>query len=105
MNPTLMLTIIVSLLAAFAYSANRRWQLLKVGRDAVRNDAVGARLGRVVTYALAQKKMPYYPAAGAAHMLIFAGFGVLLLRTLMLWGRGFDAEFNLFVLGDERRVG
>ena len=105
MNPTLMAIILAGLLGMFAYSANRRWQLLKVGLDAVRNDAVGARLGRVFTYALQQKKMRNYPAAGAAHMLIFMGFGVLLLRTLLLWGRGFDADFNLFVLGDDGIVG
>jgi Fe-S oxidoreductase len=30
---------------------------------------------------------------------------VLLLRTLILWGRGFDASFNLFVLGPEPALG
>jgi Fe-S oxidoreductase len=105
MNPVLMLTIIVALSAAFAYSANRRWQLLKVGRDENRLDDLGERIRGVVTYALAQKKMRYYPLAGAAHMLIFVGFSVLLLRTLILWGRGFDPSFSLFILGEQPFLG
>ncbi len=43
--------------------------------------------------------MGYYPLAGLAHKLIFVGFMVLLLRSLMLWGRGFDPAFNLWILG------
>ncbi len=34
--------------------------------------------------------MDYYKPSGAAHELIFAGFVILLLRTLVLWGRGFS---------------
>jgi len=43
--------------------------------------------------------------AGFAHMLIFLGFGVLLARTLMLWGRGFDEHFGLWVLGPHQPLG
>jgi Fe-S oxidoreductase len=105
MNPIAMLTIIVALSAAFAWSANRRWQLLKVGRDDNRIDDLGERLRGTFIYAFAQKKMRNYPLAGAAHMLIFVGFGALLLRTLTLWGRGFDPAFNLFILGPEPVLG
>lgn len=105
MNPIAMLTIIVALSAAFAWSANRRWQLLKVGRDENRLDDLGERLRGTLIYAFAQKKMRNYPLAGTAHMVIFVGFGVLLLRTLMLWGRGFDPAFNLFILGPEPVLG
>ncbi|MFT3767640.1 MAG: (Fe-S)-binding protein [Minicystis sp.] len=105
MNPIAMLTVIVALSAAFAWSANRRWQLLKVGRPEDRTNDLGERLRGTFIYAFAQKKMRYYPLAGAAHMLIFVGFGVLLLRTLTLWGRGFDPAFNLFVLGPEGFLG
>ena len=44
MNPTWMLTILLSLTAAFAWSANRRWQLLKVGRPENRIDHLVERL-------------------------------------------------------------
>jgi len=105
MNPIVMLTVIVVLIAMFAWSASRRWQLLKIGRPENRLDNVGERVRRTLVYALGQKKMGYYPLAGFAHKLIFGGFMVLLLRTLILWGRGFDPSFNLFVLGDTSVLG
>ena len=76
MNPTMMLTLLVAAWAAFAWSANRRWQLLKVGRSENRIDHIGTRLKVVYDYALAQKKMRYYPLAGLAHQVIFLGFSV-----------------------------
>ncbi len=100
MNPTIMLVLLVSAWAAFAWSANRRWQLLKVGRPENRLDHVGKRLKMVYEYALVQKKMNYYPLAGLAHKLIFVGFVVLLLRSLILWGRGFDPAFNFWIFGE-----
>ncbi len=90
---------LVALSAAFAWSANRRWQLLKVGRGEDRSGNLIERLKGVYEYALVQKKMSYYPLAGLAHKLIFVGFLALLLRSLMLWGRGFDPAFSLWVLG------
>jgi Fe-S oxidoreductase len=100
MNPTMMLTLLVSAWAAFAWSANRRWQLLKVGRSENRLDHIGKRLKVLYEYAIVQKKMNYYPLAGIAHKLIFLGFVVLLLRSLMLWGRGFDPAFNFGIFGE-----
>src|SRR5678815_3210562 len=101
MNPTWMLTMLVGLAAAFAWSANRRWQLLKVGRPENRLDELGERLKGTYEYAFRQKKMYYYSAAGLAHQFIFVGFLVLLLRSIILWGRGFDPTFNLFVFGPQ----
>ncbi len=107
MNPILMALIIVSLTAVFAWSARRRWHLLKVGSSTweSRTDRVGERAAAVWTFAFYQKKMRNYLLAGMAHQLIFLGFGVLLLRTLILWGRGFDPSFNLFILGPEPFLG
>ena len=105
MNPTWMLTMLVGLSAAFAWSANRRWQLLKVGRSENRLDQLGERLKGTYEYAFRQKKMYQYPLAGLAHQLIFIGFLVLLLRSLMLWGRGFDPAFNLWILGPKPLFG
>ncbi|KYF80953.1 iron-sulfur protein [Sorangium cellulosum] len=101
MNPTWMLTLLVGLFAAFAWSANRRWQLLKVGREDNRLDRIAERLKGTWEYAFRQRKMGYYPLAGLAHKLIFFGFLVLLLRTMILWGRGFDPAFDLWILGHE----
>lgn len=105
MNPFVMLTVIVVLVAIFAFSASRRWKLLRFGRAENRFDNIGERVRRTLVYAFGQKKMGYYPDAGTAHKLIFAGFLILLFRTLVLWGRGFDPSFNLFILGDDNIVG
>src|SRR6188768_2826561 len=107
MNPVAMGLIIVTLSAVFAVSAWRRFNLARVGTATweSRLNEVPKRLGLVWTFAFYQKKMRNYLAAGLAHQLIFMGFIVLLLRTLILWGRGFDPRFNLFVLGHEPVLG
>jgi len=107
MNPILMALVIVGLVGVFAYSALRRYRLLRSGTETweSRFDRLKKRLSNVWTFAFYQKKMRYYWLAGMAHQLIFLGFVVLLLRTLVLWGRGFDPSFNLFVLGPEPVLG
>ncbi|WP_437683935.1 (Fe-S)-binding protein [Sorangium sp. So ce131] len=100
-----MLILLVGLFALFVRSANRRWQLLKVGRGENRLDRIAERLKGTWEYAFRQRKMGYYPLAGLAHKLIFFGFLVLLLRTLILWGRGFDPGFSLWILGHEPVLG
>ncbi len=107
MNPVLMALILVGFVGLFAFSARRRWRLLNVGQATweSRTDQLGKRLALVWRLGIAQKKMRYYLLAGLAHQLVFLGFAVLLLRTLMLWGRGFDPSFNLWVLGPEPVLG
>ncbi|HTJ83992.1 MAG TPA: (Fe-S)-binding protein [Polyangiaceae bacterium] len=97
--------VIVMLSAAFGLVAKERFELLMVGRGEVRWDRIPERIRSVVTYALAQKKMKNYPLAGAAHMVIFVGFSVLLLNTLILWGRGFFPSFSMFVFGHDQPLG
>jgi Fe-S oxidoreductase len=106
MSPTAMLTLIFAALAMFAWSASRRWQLLLVGRPAGEAlDHLGARLRGTWRFAFRQEKMDYYNPAGIAHKFIFAGFVVLLVRSLLLWGRGFYAPFNMWVLGPAQPLG
>lgn len=99
--------LIASLVGLFAVSAFRRWVLALVGAPTweSRIDQVPRRLQIVWNFAFLQKKLRYYLWAGIAHNLIFFGFLVLLLRTLVLWGRGFDPGFNLWVLGPETIAG
>jgi Fe-S oxidoreductase len=107
MNPVAMISILVAALAAFAWSANRRWQLMHVGTQSEnRLDHLGERVLRVQRFGLKQEKMHKYREAGLAHQLIFAGFIVLLLRSLILWSRGFDANagFWLFNPGQITRL-
>jgi Fe-S oxidoreductase len=105
MNPTVMLLLIAAAHAIFLWSILRRWQLLRVGRFLNRFDRIPERISAVLRYAFAQEKMAYYQPAGIAHKLIFVGFLVLLFRTLVLWGRGFDPTWNLLVLGPTQPLG
>jgi Fe-S oxidoreductase len=107
MNPLLMGALLVGLWGVFVVSAVRRVKLLRHGAPTwePRFDQLGRRLGNVGRFTLLQVKMPNYPLAAAAHYLIFFGFAVLLLRTLVLWGRGFDPTWNLLVLGPDPVLG
>ena len=105
MSPVAMSLIFVVALSIFGWSAMGRWRLLMTGRPEARFDRIGERLAGVWQFAVRQQKMDYYQPAGVAHKLIFLGFGVLLLRTLTLWGRAFYAPFNLFVLGPDTTLG
>lgn len=73
----------------FALQAYRRWRLMWIGVGENRFDRIGERLKRTYEYAFVQKRMPRYKWAGYAHKLIFLGFIVLLLRSLILFARGF----------------
>ncbi len=105
MGPTAMLTLMFAAFAMFAWSASRRWHLLQIGRPTSRLDHIAARVRGTWRYAFRQEKMDYYNPAGWAHKLIFTGFVVLLLNTIMLWGRGFYAPFDLFVLSPAKPLG
>jgi Fe-S oxidoreductase len=108
MSPTAMLTLLFAANAMFLWSASRRWKLLQIGLPVGagnRLDHVGARVAGTWRFAFRQEKMDYYNPAGIAHKAIFAGFLVLQVRTLMLWGRGFSPSFDLFVLGPDQVLG
>lgn len=105
MNPPVMIALIVVAHAVFFWSAIRRWQLLRIGKPEPRFDRIEDRLLAVWNYAFKQEKMDYYQPAGWAHKLIFFGFLTLILRTLVLWGRGINPEWNLFILGPTQPIG
>lgn len=107
MNPVAMAFIIISLVGAFAWTAHHRWGLLKLGRPTweSRFDRLAERLKAVWVFAFYQKKMRYYLLAGIAHQLIFLGFIVLLINSIILWGRGFSPSFNLGIFGPEPVLG
>lgn len=78
--------ILLSALALFAYTASRRIQLLLLGAGERedRLDRPLARLWNMIEYGFLQRKMFRDPYAGLYHALIFGGFLVLTVRTLML---------------------
>ncbi len=105
MNPIAITLLLVVGWGVFAYSSLRRWRLMMVGAKENRSDRPPERIRRTFTYAIAQLRMQRYPLAGFAHMLIFSGFTVLLLRTLILWGRGYDESFNFWFFGPQQTLG
>lgn len=105
MSPVAMTFVFVVTLGAFAWSASRRWRLLRVGAPEPRfttdAESLKKHLERTLIYALGQKKMPKnerYRWAGVAHILIFVAFNVLLLNSVILWARGYDAGFDVYGL-------
>jgi Fe-S oxidoreductase len=100
-----MIALIVVAHAVFLISIVRRWQMLRLGAFVNRFDRIGERVAATWRYAFRQEKMQYYQPAGIAHLLIFGGFMVLLLRTLILWGRGIDPTWNLIVLSPATSLG
>lgn len=102
MNPFAMSAIIVVLHAIFFWSMAKRTVLATQGpsepRFTTTPEDMQERIRGFFIYLLGQKKMPQgrYTIAGLAHMVVFWGFMVLLLRTLTLWGRGFDPDFNFW---------
>ncbi|MFO0673522.1 MAG: (Fe-S)-binding protein [Polyangiaceae bacterium] len=105
MSPIAMTLIFVVALSLFGMSALKKWRLLLTGRPEMRFDRLGERLAGTWRYAFRQEKMDYYQPSGIAHKLVFAGFMVLLFRTLTLWGRAYSPSFNLFVLGPDTALG
>jgi len=97
-----MTLLLASTLGFFAVSAVRRWKQLLIGEGAsgvtLTPSEVLGRISDTFVYAFGQKKMPYYRVAGIAHMMIFGGFMVLLLNSIMLWARGYDPQFDAWGL-------
>ncbi len=105
MSPTFMALLLLAGCGCFAYSAKKRWNLMMIGAKETRSGNIGQRLARTVLFAFGQWRMKRYPLAGFAHIMIFAGFAILLQRTMILWGRGFDESFNLWLLSTDTMMG
>src|SRR5687768_10186517 len=113
MNPIAMTVIFVLTLGIFAWSAVQRYRLMMVGpadpRITMDPDSLQQRVRQLVLIAGLQRKMPMNPRyrlAGIAHIAIFAGFNILLLNTILLWGRAYDESFDFFgLLADDFIIG
>ena len=110
MGPIWMTLLLVSTLGFFSWSAFRRLRQVKVGVPDPRfewsSEQISDRTKTLLIYAFGQKKMPNYTLAGFAHVGIFVAFQVLLLNSLMLWGRGFDPSFDFWgLLSTDHMVG
>lgn len=95
-------------LGFFARTAGRRLALMFVAAAPdPRTDDLGRRVDYVVKYLLGQARMFRYRGAGVAHAMIFGGFVVLGLRTLVLYARGFSSHphFGFWIFDDDAPLG
>jgi Fe-S oxidoreductase len=83
-----------------------RLRLLLAAQPAARFDHLGARLKRALVDGLGQKKfLRGEQPAGIAHALVFWGFVVLILQVITLFGRAFDANWNIPGFGPDQPLG
>lgn len=92
------LLLLVALLV-FSWVMMRRAALLRRGAPDPRTDRLGERMRRLLVIGFGQARQPRYLVAGVLHIVLFAGFVVLSLRSLTLLGEGFRAGFHLPGLG------
>ena len=101
MNPALTALLLLVAGAFFAFTMARRLVPLLALRRDDRTDRPGERLASLLRYGLGQQRMvdPEERRAGVMHVVLFAAFLVLALRTVTLFGMGFHEEFHLPLLG------
>jgi len=93
-------------LVVFAVLIGIRARVLLAARPAGRFDHLGARIKRTAVYGLGQKKfLSGEQPAGIMHALIFWGFVVLMLQVITLFGRAFDANWNIPAFGPNQPLG
>jgi Fe-S oxidoreductase len=97
MNPLLTALLLLVALLAFAASMTVRLAPLLALRREPRTDRAGERLAGLVRFGFGQRRLvdPEERVAGLLHVAIFAAFLVLALRTITLFGMGFDEGFHL----------
>lgn len=83
----------------FLYIIARRLIPIVKGAPDPRFDQIGLRIKNLIKYWLFQYKQPRYIVAGIIHIVIFAGFLVLSIRSLSLVIEGFNPGFVFPGLG------
>lgn len=84
----IMWLVVLTALALFGYTLYRRLRILKQAQPDPRWDHIGQRIKDLFLYGVIQKRQPRYVWAGIIHLMIFYGFMVLGLRSLMLITEG-----------------
>ena len=108
MNPLLMTLLLIAALVVFGRTMFRKIQLLKALEPADRANHLKQRLISMLVLAIGQKRLVgrrKERSAGVVHALIFWGFCILLIRSLTLYGEGFQEGFHLPFLGGDYLVG
>ncbi|ABS24229.1 (Fe-S)-binding protein [Anaeromyxobacter sp. Fw109-5] len=107
MGPFLTAAMLLVGLALFAFTMlGRIVPLLALRRDD-RLSRTGERVAALLRYGFGQRRLvdPEERGPGVLHVLVFAAFLVLALRTITLFGMGFTEGFHLPLLGPESPLG
>jgi Fe-S oxidoreductase len=91
-------------LACFAFIVARRLAPIVAAQRDNRFDRPLARLGKVLQYWLGQWRHPRFAFAGALHILIFAGFLILVSRAFVLLAAGVSDNFSTNASGGWHEV-
>jgi len=99
MQPIAMLILLVVAFVVFGFTLLGRWRLMRAGPWDLQFDQPGERTRRMFKFAIGQWRMPRHRLAGIAHIFIYAGAVIMLLRALILFGRGFvsDPHFGYWI--------
>ncbi len=93
-NPLVMSLVLVLGWGGFLVGLVRRLARLRpVGQRWAWPNQLGKRLIRLLVEGIFQRRLLEYPLIGALHAVVFAGFFLLLPRSIILFGRGFDPVF------------
>jgi Fe-S oxidoreductase len=97
MNPTLTATLLVAALGVFGVTLLRRLRPLRALRREARLDRLPERLAGLLRYGFGQRRLVDREelVPGLLHVVLFAAFLVLALRTVTLFGMGFSPGFHL----------
>ena len=108
MNPLLMAFLLITGLTVFSLTMIRKIQLLKALEPTDRANHLKERLINMATLAIGQKRLvgrAKERSSGLMHAFIFWGFCVLLIRSLTLYGEGFQEGYHLPFLGGDYLFG
>src|SRR5512138_463440 len=97
MNPLLTSLLLAAGLGAFGWTVFRRLAPLRALRAVDRTDRLPARLASLLRFGFGQRRLVDRAGIlpGLLHVALFGAFLVLGLRTVTLFGMGFDAGFHL----------
>ena len=108
MNPLLMSILLLLGLAVLGVTLYRKILLLKALAAVERPHHFKERLFNLLVLAIGQKRLigrKREQVSGTMHALIFWGFCILIVRSITLFGEGFQTGFHLPFLGDEMILG
>src|SRR5687768_15221661 len=98
MNPLATALLLAAGLAVFAWTMERRVGVLLGLKSDVRWDRPIERTRALLKYGFGQVRLLMEKRAGIMHVLIFAGFMVVGLRTITMFGVGISETFHLPLL-------